>query len=107
MIRKRRRPPRCGIQLCRVDNHIIVTAETDNLSVEGFFCTSDQPFAPGDRLKCQLTVPRGSPGLESPSFRSPSLGLERLVRVLRVELRGLAPGFGIACQFEDQAVTVE
>jgi hypothetical protein len=87
----------CGIQLCRVHDHVIVKTQTDNLSVEGFYCTSEEPFSPGDRLECELLLPKNDTG-----FRGPNLVLHRRVRVLRVEIRGLEPGFGVACQFEDE-----
>src|SRR5579864_5404526 len=87
---------RCGIQLSRVGDHVIVKTQTDNLSVEGFYCTSDEPFSPGDRLECEVFLCGNSTG-----FPGPNLVLHRRVRVLRVEVRGLEPGFGVACQFED------
>ena len=89
---------RCGIQLCRVDDHVIVKTQTDNLSVEGFYCTSDEPLSPGDLLECEVLLARSGT-----SFQGPSLVLHRRVRVLRVEIRGLEPGFGVACRFEDSS----
>jgi hypothetical protein len=76
----------------------MVTAKTDNLSVEGFYCTAEQPFSPGDSLACDVFVPPEGMGL--------SVILHRRVKVLRVEIRGLEPGFGIACQFEDRPARV-
>ena len=84
----------CGIQLCSVDDHRIVKTETDDLNSEGFYCISDQPFSPGEHLECDLVTT-----VDDMSFQSPSLVLHRRARVLRVEVRGLEPGFGIACQF--------
>jgi hypothetical protein len=91
---------RCGVQLSRVDDHGIVITDTDNLDDEGFYCTSDQPFSPGDRLEYEVFVPS-----EGPDFRGPNLILHGLATVLRVELRRLGPGFGIFCRFDDQPVT--
>ena len=103
---KRRPRPRlktrCGIHLLRVDDQVMVTTDTDNLSDEGFYCTSDQPFSPGDRLECEVFVPTGGP-----DFHGPTLALHGCARVLRVEIRGLEPGFGITCEFEEQHVTAE
>jgi hypothetical protein len=87
---------RYEIQLCRMDDHVIVKTETDNLSVDGFYCTSDEPFSPGDRLDCEVFLP-----VDDTGSRRPNLVLHRRVRVLRVEVRGLEPGFGVACRFED------
>jgi hypothetical protein len=80
----------------------MVATDTDNLSDEGFSCTSDQPFSPGDRLRCEVFVPTGGP-----EFHGPTLALHGCARVLRVEIRGLESGFGITCEFEDPPVTVE
>jgi hypothetical protein len=93
---------RCGIQLCRVGDLVIVKTKTDNLSVEGFYCISDEAFAPGDRLECNVFIPADDTG-----FRGPHVVLRRLARVVRVEVRGLNPGFGIACQFEDRPIIVQ
>jgi hypothetical protein len=93
----RRQRPRLrlslGVQLCRGEGHAAVRTETDNLSSEGFYCTSREPFSPGDRLECDLFIPGTGSG-------SPGLVLNRSVKVVRVEIRGLEPGFGIACRFE-------
>ena len=82
-----------GVQLFRGNGQLAVQTETDNLSSEGFYCTSGEPFSPGERLRCDLFVPSTSSG-------RPGLVLNRAVKVVRVEIRGLEPGFGIACQFE-------
>jgi hypothetical protein len=81
------------VQLCRGEGHAAVRTETDNLSSEGFYCTSQEPFSPGDRLQCDLFIPATTSGRTG-------LVLNRAVQVVRVEIRGLEPGFGIACRFE-------
>jgi len=93
---------RCGVRLSRVDGRGIVTTDTDNLDDAGFYCSSDQPFSPGDRVECELFVPS-----EGPDFWGPNLVLQGLATVLRVELRRLAPGFGIFCQFDEEPATAE
>src|SRR5258708_5632095 len=98
--RRARLKLRCGIQLCRSDDRIVVTTETDDLNSGGFYCTSEQPFSPGERLECEILIPVGDMGLHGSS-----LALHRHAKVVRVELRGLEPGFGIACQFEDLQAT--
>ena len=100
--RRLRHELRCCIQLRRVDDHVIVTTETDNLSVEGFYCSSDEPFSPGDHLECEVFIPA-----EATGFHGSNPVLHRRAKVLRVEIRGVEPGFGIACQFEDRPATVE
>lgn len=89
---------RFPVQLCRKDSGAI-SALTDDLSVSGFYCTSDEPFSPGECLSCEISIP------EAASVpKGGALALHCQVKVVRVEVRGLEPGFGIACQFEDREV---
>jgi hypothetical protein len=74
------------------------SAETD-LSGEAFCCTSEEPFAPGERLCCKISIP-GASGYTS----AKSLILSCRVRVVRVVLKGLEPGFEIAFRFESREV---
>jgi hypothetical protein len=87
----------CPIQMRRLDEGMERT-ETD-LSGEAFYCTSEEPFAPGERLGCKISIP-GAGG----NTPAKSLMLSCRVRVVRVELKGLEPGFGIAFQFENREV---
>ena len=67
-------------------------AETDNISSSGFYCIAQEPCSPGEYLECRLVIPS----------QSPPLILHRRVRVIRVEIKGMEPGFGVACEFTDQ-----
>jgi hypothetical protein len=102
----RRRRPRVGlhyrVQLSRLSDRITVNAETENLSSTGFYCTSDEPFSPGESLDCGVLIPANGSRLGSEH-----LVLHRRVRVVRVEVRGLEPGFGVACEFEDKLTSAE
>jgi hypothetical protein len=95
--RRRRRRLKLGwrIRLARSSAGVAVTAETDNLNSGGFYCTSEEPFSPGESLECDLFIP-ANPG----ALDGPNVVLHRQVKVLRLEIKGLEPGFGIACQFE-------
>jgi PilZ domain len=97
----RRRRERVGlhyaVRLSRPDQWISVKTQTDNLSSIGFFCTSDQPFWPGEQLNCEVVIPSKEIG-----YHSGDLVLHRRVKVVRVEIRGLEPGFGVACEFDDR-----
>ena len=84
------------VELSTPDHDVVVKTVTENLSGSGFFCTSDHPFAPGARLSCELSIPTETVGISSAK-----LTLHRRVTVLRVEIRGLEPGFGLACAFEE------
>jgi hypothetical protein len=91
--RRRARLSLCyNLQLWRVEGQLPLEAETDNISSSGFYCTASQPFSPGEYLECRLTIPS----------QSPPLLLHRQVRVIRVEIKGLEPGFGVACEFTDR-----
>jgi hypothetical protein len=98
MTGERRRKPRlklcCEIQLRSPDGQSVIRTQTQDLSSEGFYCTSDEPFAPGQWLQCDLALSAITPGSDR------GVVIHRLVKVVRVEIKGLDPGFGIACQFE-------
>jgi hypothetical protein len=96
----RRRRARVGlhyaVRLSRPDQFRSVKTRTDNLSSTGFFCTSDQPFWPGEHLNCEIVIPSKELG-----YNSVDLVLHHRVTVVRVEIKGIEPGFGVACEFDD------
>ena len=63
-----------------------VRAQTQDVSSVGFFCIADRPLSPGDQLECDLST-------------AGDLPIRRRVKVVRVEIRGVEAGFGIACEF--------
>jgi len=87
---------RCHLQLWRVDG-VPLEAETDNISSTGFYCITQAPFSPGEHLTCELFIR---------SYEATPLVLHRKVRVVRVEIKGLEPGFGVACEFADREATI-
>ena len=102
MTSERRHKPRLKlryeIQLCSSDGRVLAKTRTEDLSSEGFYCNSDAPFSPGQRLECDLWIDARANGSSGANVI-----LRRQVRVVRVEIRGLEPGFGVACQFEKVA----
>lgn len=99
MTHERRRSARAKLCYClrlfRSPGAEAVRATTTNLDSLGFHCRSEEPFSPGDRLGCELFIPRrGAGGPE------PDLILKSRVEVVRVEISGIDPAFGIACRFE-------
>ena len=72
----------------------LVETATENLSSEGLYCISKQPFRTGDRLLCEIVLPREIFGCSEPSLR-----LQCHLRVRRVE--HLDRGFGVGCHIED------
>jgi hypothetical protein len=70
-----------------------VRAETRDLSSQGFFCLSPQPFETGETLGCTIVLP-------APGEDAESRTLCGRASVLRVEAAGPRL-FGIACRLED------
>lgn len=92
--RRGRSALRCEIFLWR-EGKSPVKARTENVSSTGFYCITEEPFSPGERVFCELLIPRYDRSAAS------SVILRRASTVVRLEIKGIEPGFGIACQFED------
>jgi hypothetical protein len=71
-----------------------VESTTENLTSNGFYCISKEPFTLGERLDCIIAIPAGSFGYNESPIR-----LQCRVRVARVE--GQQDGFGLGCYIED------
>jgi len=71
-----------------------VESTTENLTSNGFYCFSKEPFRLGERLECIIAIPAGSFCYgESP------IRLQCRVRVTRIEDQ--VEGFGLGCYIED------
>jgi PilZ domain-containing protein len=95
----RRKRPRVAlhwpVRLFKQPGILPAESITENLSSEGLYCITKEPFKPGERLQCEIVIPT-TLGLEAPAV------LECHVTVRRVEsLRG---GFGLGCHIEDYSV---
>src|SRR6267378_3067487 len=98
--RRRRLPLHWPVRLFRQPGGPSVESITQNLSSEGFYCITAEPFKTGERLQCMIVIPGGGNfGLES------SVGLECHVTVRRMEQ--LASGFGLACYIEDYSFVTD
>src|SRR5258708_13413678 len=71
-----------------------VESTTENLTSNGFYCVSREPFQLGERLECIIAIPAGSFGYAESPIR-----LQCRVRVTRIEDQG--ERFGLACYIED------
>src|SRR5580765_2002303 len=71
-----------------------VESTTENLTSNGFYCVSTEPFRLGERLECIIAIPAGSFGYAESPIR-----LQCRVRVARVEDQ--VEGFGLGCHIED------
>jgi hypothetical protein len=67
-----------------------VRSETVNISKTGFYCSTKEPFAPGDRLRCLLSISAPCDSTES------ELYLDAEVEVIRVRVD--TSGFGLGCR---------
>src|SRR5216684_3832900 len=93
--RKRRRVPvHWPVRLFRQPGKPPVESTTENLSSEGLYCITTEPFRPGERLQCVIVIPG-----ESFGFSESSIRLQCHVTVRRVE--PLDRGFGLGCHIED------
>ena len=86
------------VSLSRPGDQSTVVSTTRNISNRGFFCVCERPFSPNEVLDCEMTLPAGE--------RLPygDLVLRGTVEVVRVALRGMEPGFGIACEIRDYTI---
>jgi PilZ domain-containing protein len=80
------------------DSDNAVRSETVNISSDGLYCIAQEPFAPGDRLRCLITL--GGP------FHSAQdcLYLEARIEVVRILADNAVPGFGLGCRIKDYHV---
>jgi hypothetical protein len=81
------------ILLLGTDSQTPVWSETADMSADGFYCTTAQPFSPGEKLECLIALPSQPLG---PSRRN-QLYLKGQVDVIRLVLNNNT-GFGIGCR---------
>jgi len=94
-----RLPLRLPVRFMRVQAN---SCFTENISSEGFYCISPDPFMPGDRLDVELSLPAHNPGRCEKRVR-----LNCQVQVVRIDSTWLGPGFGIGCRIETCTLQLE
>ena len=88
---------RLPLWLSRRNDEHPIASETLNISTEGFYCTTSEPFAPGERLRCRISLPD-----DRASNKEAGLYLDADVEVLRVSVPAQRDaGFGIACRIRE------
>jgi len=81
------------VRLFRGSSTLAVECTTENLTIDGFYCFSKEPFLQLERLECIISIPAGRFGYsESP------LVLQCRVCVTRVEHQ--KGSFGLGCLIE-------
>ncbi len=91
---------RLPILLLRTESGTPLWTETADISNNGFYCNTIQPFAPGDQLKCVIVLPAHSPGTPDNNER---FYLEATVDVVRIVMNE-GTGFGIGCEIRQYHV---
>ena len=87
------------VRLFRDPTAPFIESTTENLTSNGFYCVSKQPFQLGERLECIIAIPAGSFGYAESPIR-----LQCRVRVTRIEDQG--EHFGLGCYIEDYDLLV-
>jgi len=82
------------VRLYRTSGSPSVDSATENLTSNGFYCVSTEPFQVGERLQCVIAIPAGAFGYSDSRVR-----LQCRVRVTRVENQ--RDSFGLGCCIED------
>ena len=96
--RKRTRLPlRWPVSVFRRPGMESVEGQTENLTSEGFYWISKEPFQLGECLQCVIVIPAGS-------FRYSELPVLLKCRVTVKRLEAIQSGFGLGCHIEDYAL---
>src|SRR5579862_4195239 len=75
---------------------------TENISSEGFYCVSPDPFMPGDLLDVELLLPAHNLDRGEKRVRLVCQAL-----VVRIDSTWLGPGFGIGCRIKASTLYLE
>ena len=91
---------RLPILLLKDETETPLWTETADISNNGFYCNTAQPFAPGDELRCLIMLPTHAPGTADNNER---LYLDAKVDVVRIVMNE-GSGFGIGCEIRQYQV---
>src|SRR5271155_843174 len=90
------------VLLSRPGEAFVVVTNTANVSCNGFYCISERPFLPHEKLECELAIPLGRPG----DPLTNDLIMHAAVEVVRVMPIGIGKSFGLACRLEGYRTSV-
>ena len=96
-----RLPLRLPVRLSR-GGVTVGSGVTENVSSQGFYCVSPDPFALGDRLQVVLLLPAHN--LDHVEMR---VCLTCQAHVVRLDPTWLGPGFGIGFRIEMHSLSLE
>lgn len=101
---ERRKRARLGLRLpilvLGTKCHSALRCETADISTDGFYCNTSEPFAPGEKLTCLVALPTRPP---APQEDGNQLCLEAEVEVVRLVMNN-GDGFGIGCRILEYRV---
>ena len=98
MIERRKHPRlklRIPLLLFLAESEDPIESETVNINSDGFYCTTREPLAPGDRLRGLLFFPASGDSMES------GFCLDAEIKVMRVRMDNDTSGFGLGCRITD------
>jgi hypothetical protein len=87
---------RCAVSLWKPGDGTFTRTTTENLTCQGFYCLSGEPYLPGDKLRATLEIP-------APYWNGRNgfcLTLQCQVEVVRIEGRQS----GVGCRIKDYTV---
>ena len=104
MIQEHRSRPRTNLHaplfLLPGGTSVLTETQTENVSMNGFFCYTDQLFPPGERLRFLLKL--------SPSGGETNVGksvyLDGVAEVVHVKVGSLSRRFGLGCRVDGYRV---
>jgi len=100
---ERRTQPRTNLRLpvflISPDRAIPVHTQTEDLSMEGFFCYTQELFAPGQRLRFLLLLPTARKDAQSRAMY-----LLGTAEVTRVSAGSSGTDFGVGCRLSEYRV---
>ncbi len=88
---------RLPVLVLRTESEAPLRTETVDISNNGFYCNTTQPFAPGEKLTCLIGLPTRSTA--SPAFGD-RLYLLADVAVVRIVVDN-SSGFGVGCRISE------
>jgi hypothetical protein len=86
--------------LLTAESEFPLRTETADISNNGFYCNTMQPFVPGDILACLIELPANSSGAFDSNDR---FYLEAKVEVVRIVVNSNS-GFGVGCAIREYRV---
>jgi hypothetical protein len=90
---------RLPVLLFRTEFRNPIRTETTDISSDGFYCTTEEPFGLGDKFNCVIAFPS-----HSADAARQGLLLNCAAEVVRVVVRAEIPGFGIGCRISQYDV---